>query len=70
MKTTYAEQFGTCCLVVEPGDTADDALEYAYEVGAYYDDGEDECLVVEFPGRPQELYTRSAFMRSFSGDSE
>ena len=32
----------------------------------FYDDDGDEVIVADFPGRPQEIYTPSAFKRSLT----
>lgn len=61
----HSEQFGTSSVVLEdiPQDP-DQVIQYAEENEATYFDGEDNCFVVQFPGRPVELYTESALRRS------
>jgi hypothetical protein len=71
MSVHFAEQFGTGCIRIDGNEEFEEVVEFAYEAEAYYDDGEDECLVIQFPGRPPELYTREALVRSLrSGDTK
>ncbi len=43
----------------------DEIVGVARKEGATFDDdGDEEVFVVEFPGRPQEVYTESALRRS------
>jgi hypothetical protein len=71
MRETHAKQYGCPCVTIdEPGEgetlpTADELIAYADEIGARHqpEPGEPQ-FVVQFPGRPQELYTRNAVMRS------
>ena len=65
MTETYSSQYHTPCIVIERDDlgdfTIDEVIEEAVSMEATYDDGEDECFVVQFPGRPIELYTERTF---------
>lgn len=64
MKLDYAEQYRCACIVIEPGDTAEQVIEECATEGALCDwEGEEDC-VVQFPGRPQEVYSREALHRS------
>lgn len=65
MREIHAEQYGTSCVVIEDGDTADDVIKYADEIGARYYDGEDNMVVVDIGrGVGAEVYTESALRRS------
>lgn len=66
MRVEFAEQYGVPCVVLEGGESADEVVAFARESEAqYYEDGpDDEALVVQFPGRPQELYTERALRSS------
>ncbi len=68
MIAIYSSQYDTSCIVVEEGDhldySIDDVIHAAVDGGATYNDGEDECLVVQLPGRPVELYTERALRGS------
>lgn len=68
MRVEYAEQYGCVCLVLDGTETADDVIERAHEDEATFFDGEDECLCLRFPGRPQELYTELAVRLSLSSN--
>ena len=67
MSVQFAEQYGKCCIRLEGGETFEEVTEFAHESDATYDDGEDECYVIQFPGRPQELYTEQALRGSLDG---
>lgn len=64
MKVEFAEQYGVPCLVLDGTEDFKAAIAAAHVAEAVYDDGEDECLVIRFPDRPQELYTEEALQRS------
>lgn len=64
MSCQYAPQYNTQCVRLEGGEVFEEVVMMAYDCGATYDDGEDECFVIEFPGRPQELYSEEALRRS------
>jgi hypothetical protein len=64
MSCQFAEQYSKPCIRLEGGETFDEVSEFAYECEATYFDGEDECFVIQFPGRPQELYTEEALRGS------
>ena len=66
MSCQFSEQYNKPCIRLEGGESYDEVAEFAYECEATYDDGEDECFVIEFPGRPQELYTADALRRSLA----
>lgn len=68
MNITFAEQYGTPCIEVGPQDTFEGVESAARASAATYHDGEDECLVLRFPGRPPELYTVEAAKRSIRPD--
>ena len=65
MKVTYAEQYQTACITLEGNEAPDDVIEKALDAGATFQEepGED-CYILQFPGRPKELYTESAIRRS------
>lgn len=64
MKVEYAEQYRCACILVEPGDTADEVIGKCDEEGAICTwEGEQDC-VVRLPDRPQEVYSREALRRS------
>ena len=64
MRAEYCEQFSTVCLSLDGTETAQQIIDRAHRDEAVYFDGEDYCLVLQFPGRPQELYTETAVRRS------
>ena len=64
MSVQFAEQYGKCCIRLEGGETFEEVTDFANESDARYDDGEDVCYVIQFPGRPQELYTERALRGS------
>ncbi len=69
MDITSSDQYGTACLIIEADDyeenTIHDIIEIAIERDATYYDGEDECFVIQFPGRPIEIYTERALTGSY-----
>ena len=66
MKTGYSRQYYKTCIILEPGDDIEDVLEKIRHEGAVFQEGPDELsFVVQFPGRPMELYSESALLRSF-----
>jgi hypothetical protein len=64
MRFAFAEQYNIVCVVIDAGDTAAEVIAAAIKNSATYFDGEDECYCVQFPDRPQELYTDVALRRS------
>lgn len=66
MSVHFAEQYGTGCIRIDGNESPEDVIEFAYEADAHYHDGEDECFVIQFPGRPMELYTREALTKSLN----
>lgn len=64
MKVEFSEQYSKCCLVLEGTEDAQAVMDKAYEDECVYFDGEDDCFVVRFPDRPQELYTETALRGS------
>lgn len=66
MDVGYAPQYGTPCITVEPGDSAEGVIAEAEDQGAVFNDGEDLCFVVQLPDRPQELYTERALRASLT----
>ena len=64
MRTEFAEQYSKCCVVIDGTESADDVIAKCFDDEATFFDGEDSCFVVQFPGRPQELYTENALRGS------
>lgn len=66
MRVEFAEQYSVPCVAIDGTETADEVIRHARESEAvYYEDGpDDECFVIQFPDRPQELYTGEALRRS------
>lgn len=69
-KIIFAEQYSKPCVVVEDGDDADAIIDRCWDDEATFWDGESECCVVQFPGRPPELYTSEAVRRSLKKKAE
>lgn len=64
MRVEFAEQYGVPCVVLDGSEEPEHVVDCCYESEAIcVEDGED-CFVVQFPGRPQELYTRESLTRS------
>lgn len=72
MRFEFAEQYNCVCIRLDGSEiwTADALISVCHEYEATYDDGEDICFIVQFPGRPQELYTEEALRRSFKGAAQ
>lgn len=68
MKVEFAEQYSRPCLVLDGTEDAYAVIAAAWVAEAVYNDGEDDCLVLRFPDRPQELYTEQAVRRSLPQD--
>jgi len=66
MKAEFADQWNIVCIAVDGTEKADDIIERCIRDEATYDDGEDVLMCVQFPGRPQELYTQAAVIRSLA----
>jgi len=66
MRIGFAEQFSRACVVLnELDDDFADVHTFAVNNGATYEDEPGhECLVIQFPNRPPELYTHEAARRS------
>ena len=64
MKTIYAERYESPCVVIEPGDIAEDVIIDAMESGATYSEDDEELIICKFPGRCPELYTEKALRTS------
>lgn len=64
MRAEFADQYSRVCLALDGTETPDQVITRAHDDEATYFDGEDVCLVLRFPNRPQELYTESAVRRS------
>lgn len=64
MRVEFAEQYSVPCVVIEGTETFEEVEEKCSVSDALYFDGEEYCMVVQFPGRPQELYTGEALRRS------
>lgn len=69
MHKSFAAQYRKPCVVIPDGDTLpplEDFIAFANEIGARYEEVPGSvCYVVQFPGRPQELYTESAIQRTW-----
>lgn len=74
MRVEFSEQFSVPCVVLNEEDektlTSDGLINACRNAEALYDDGEDICFVVEFPGRYRELYTESALRRSLPNGAQ
>jgi len=60
---TDSMQYGTPAVVVPEKATkenVDEIIDFARFEGAICNDGQDDCIVVQLPGRPIELYTERA----------
>lgn len=69
MRVDYALQYRCACVRIEPGDTFAEVLNECIKEGALcYWEGEED-LVVQFPGRPQEVYSKDALWRSLATKS-
>ena len=66
MRLGYAEQYQKPCIILESRrDVVEDVIEFAEIEGAIFWEGPDEkAYVVQFPGRPMELYTKNALIGS------
>lgn len=67
MTEGFAAQYRKPCLILDQGDlkaSPEVLIEAAHDMEAIYEDADGEQLVVQFPGRPQELYTERAFRAS------
>jgi hypothetical protein len=68
MKRGFAGQYNTPCVIIEEGDDFQTVIDECENIGAYFqegpDDYEDQVFVVQFPGRPKEVYSRNALKRS------
>jgi len=68
MKLGYAKQYQKSCIILEPEDELDDVIHMAELENAIFYEGPDLTLdktyVVQFPGRPKELYTKRALRGS------
>lgn len=70
MRTEFAQQYNVPCVVLFGGETFEEVTARCRLDEAIFDDGEDECYVLRFPGRPQELYTAQALRRSLPSQSD
>ncbi len=68
MSVQFAEQYKCACIRHEGGETFEEVEDLCSEAHALYWDGEEYCLVLQFPGRPQELYTEEAARRSLEAN--
>jgi hypothetical protein len=74
MREGYAVQYGTPAVIVEGGETADEVVSFARELGAvFYEEPGRETLVIDLrndPGRAvgPELYTEDALRRSLRSE--
>lgn len=68
MQSDYAPQYGKPCVDLtdgEPTPTPDQLVAFALEIAATYEDEPGETdLVIQFPGRPQEIYSIGAARRA------
>lgn len=67
MRVEFVEQYSVPGLVLDGTEDAFTVIERCLRDECTYDDGEDVCYVVQFPGRPMELYTEDALKGSFAG---
>lgn len=70
MRVEFAEQYSVPCVVIDGTETFDEVETKCNEDDALYWDGEEYCMVVQFPGRPMELYTQEALTRSLRSAGE
>ena len=67
MRVGYANQYQKPCIILHNRtEVMEDVIELAELEDAIFWDGPDEdvCYVVQFPGRPMELYTKNALIGS------
>lgn len=60
MTVEFADQYKRPCLVLDGTESGSDVIERAYRDEAIYREDDEDCFVVRFPGRPQEIYTETA----------
>jgi hypothetical protein len=68
MKVEFSEQYSVPCVVIDGTETFDEVETKCSADEALFFDGEEYCMVVQFPGRPMELYTGEALRRSLPAD--
>jgi hypothetical protein len=66
MSVQFAEQYGKPCIRIDGTESFEEVSMFCWECEAIFNDGEDDCYVVQFKDRPQELYTESALRRSLN----
>jgi len=66
MTKDYAPQYQKpCVLLSEMPETASEIINYAVSIGAHTEEEPGErSFVIQFPGRPQELYSAHAILRT------
>lgn len=64
MRLNYAAQYQCACIQIEPGDTYEIISRACEKEGAICTWEGERDFVVQFPGGPQEVYSREALMRS------
>lgn len=67
MTEGFAQQYEKPCLILNEEDmnrSPRELIQTALNMGAIYEDADGVHFVVQFPGRPQELYTERAFRSS------
>lgn len=69
MRVEFAEQYSVPCLVIDGTETADEVIKRCWRDECIVNEEGDPCFVVQFPNRPQEIYTAEALRRSL-GKSE
>jgi hypothetical protein len=67
MKVAHADQYNSNCIVIQPGDSFEDItrIAIAYSALCFLEGAAD--YVVQFPGRPPEIYSDEALERSMRG---
>lgn len=66
MRVEFADQYSVPCVVIDGTETFDEVETKCSESEALFWDGEEYCMVVQFPGRPMELYTGEALQLSLT----
>jgi hypothetical protein len=65
MKPGFSSQYHTGVVILSKDDTSFIKIKKAaHDYEALYNDGKDQCFVIQFPDRPIELYTETALRRS------
>lgn len=70
MKIDYAPQYQCACIQIEAGDTYEAVSDACEREGAICTWEGERDFVVQFPGGPQEVYSREALIRSILRDAK